>query len=331
MRYYAWLAIASTMLHVIAEWIAPAALVSQALHLLLAPAAPLLLLALCRRSWSLVLWLGPCLVAQALVCGPWLLSSRTRPPATESGFSVLSWNLNSGGNSPGDIVREIRDLAPSIVLLQEAQPVHVAPILEQLSGLYPYRRVFGKGVTSKAYLSKVEPTHVEMVSPSGSPPYLELSFSHQGHPITIASVHTSTRVAFLGRIAWDYPGLKQLAGEFAAREHAILVGDLNTTERTPVYGDLVATGLVDSFRETRNVPGFTFPVVYGPGRTALPPLFRIDYQWHTRDLVCLDSRVTKAAGSDHLGVLAVYTIHARPRPSEEPGLNSVGVTRTGQD
>jgi endonuclease/exonuclease/phosphatase (EEP) superfamily protein YafD len=56
-------------------------------------------------------------------------------------------------------------------------------------------------------------------------------------------------------------------------------------------------GLIDVWLETGEGDGFTWP--------AAEPDKRIDWVWHTADLVAVRAQVVRTQASDHLPVLAV--------------------------
>ncbi len=80
----------------------------------------------------------------------------------------------------------------------------------------------------------------------------------------------------------------------ALDEPALVLCDCNMTDMSEGYGRL-RTFLGDSFREAG----------WGPGhRFGAHPWQRIDYVWHTRDLVALSAATLTSGGSDHMPVVA---------------------------
>jgi endonuclease/exonuclease/phosphatase family metal-dependent hydrolase len=86
------------------------------------------------------------------------------------------------------------------------------------------------------------------------------------------------------------------------RPHTLLMGDLNSEPDYPEMGLIRDAGLVDSWTEAGTGNGHSWP--------AREPFERIDWVWHSPDLVALDAVTLPGTASDHLGVLV--TIDAAP-------------------
>ena len=97
---------------------------------------------------------------------------------------------------------------------------------------------------------------------------------------------------------------------------SILLGDFNMTDTYDEYAHISAAGLKDAFKASGKGRGSTLPRRVGPWKrnkwlnglirwVPLPPMFRIDYIWHSDHLRSLDCWVGKDAGSDHMPVMAV--------------------------
>jgi endonuclease/exonuclease/phosphatase (EEP) superfamily protein YafD len=85
----------------------------------------------------------------------------------------------------------------------------------------------------------------------------------------------------------------------------IIGGDFGMTEYTGIYQD-VASVASDSFRTVGRGLGGTWPVgdVEGVLPGFIPPLFRIDYIWHSSHFRATGAWLGPKLGSDHLAVLA---------------------------
>jgi endonuclease/exonuclease/phosphatase (EEP) superfamily protein YafD len=82
----------------------------------------------------------------------------------------------------------------------------------------------------------------------------------------------------------------------------LVMGDLNQTEWSSSY-PLVATELGDSFREAGWGFGHTFPSDLAWTHLDISlPLLRIDYVFHSSDLLVEEAHVGPAGGSHHLPV-----------------------------
>jgi endonuclease/exonuclease/phosphatase family metal-dependent hydrolase len=92
----------------------------------------------------------------------------------------------------------------------------------------------------------------------------------------------------------EVPVLLDLWG---GRPFTVLLGDLNAKPDWEEMRLIYDAGLIDSWLETGGGDGFTWPAV-GPDK-------RIDWIWHTGDLVAVRAEVVQTLASDHLPVLAV--------------------------
>ena len=83
----------------------------------------------------------------------------------------------------------------------------------------------------------------------------------------------------------------------------LVTGDFNQTEWSPSY-PLVTAELRDSFREAGWGFGHTFPSTLSWARWDISlPLLRIDYIFHSGELLAQDARVGPASRSQHLPVI----------------------------
>lgn len=78
---------------------------------------------------------------------------------------------------------------------------------------------------------------------------------------------------------------------------SILLGDLNATPGTEEQNLIMNSGLIDSWEEVSTETGNTAP--------AHQPSIRLDWIWHTRDLVAIEVQVISTTASDHLPVIAL--------------------------
>lgn len=77
----------------------------------------------------------------------------------------------------------------------------------------------------------------------------------------------------------------------------VLLGDLNSMPEFPEMRLIADAGFVDSWAEAGVGDGFTF--------SSDAPYERIDWIWHTPNLVALDIRIPSTTASDHLPLIAV--------------------------
>jgi endonuclease/exonuclease/phosphatase family metal-dependent hydrolase len=81
---------------------------------------------------------------------------------------------------------------------------------------------------------------------------------------------------------------------------SILLGDLNATPGAEELNMIMNSGLIDSWEEGSTGRGDTVP--------AHQPSIRLDWIWHTRDLVAIEAQVISTTSSDHLPVIALIDV-----------------------
>ena len=84
------------------------------------------------------------------------------------------------------------------------------------------------------------------------------------------------------------------------RQSSILLGDLNAESGAPEITLLEEAGLIDSWRESGSGPGLTW--------NARDPSKRIDWVWHSTDLIGNQVEVLQTLASDHLPVMVQITV-----------------------
>ena len=82
------------------------------------------------------------------------------------------------------------------------------------------------------------------------------------------------------------------------RSHAILLGDLNAVPGSAEINLFQQAGLIDAWTEAGLGNGLTIP--------STNPQARIDWIWHTSDLVVIETQTIASTASDHLPVIAVF-------------------------
>lgn len=88
-----------------------------------------------------------------------------------------------------------------------------------------------------------------------------------------------------------------LLGFWGGSPSTVLLGDLNSRPGSLEMKLLANAGFVDSWAEAGVGDGFTF--------SSEAPFERIDWIWHTPDMVTLDIRIPLTTASDHLPLIAV--------------------------
>lgn len=90
--------------------------------------------------------------------------------------------------------------------------------------------------------------------------------------------------------------IEAILTEWGGAQPAVLTGDFNARPEWRQIEELIAAGWVDAWAEAGEGEGFT--------SSALDPQHRIDYVFHTPDLVAVDAGVIRSRASDHFAVAA---------------------------
>lgn len=125
----------------------------------------------------------------------------------------------------------------------------------------------------------------------------------EGRPLRVIGAHPM-RPGYADDTARRNATLVRL-GELAAEDPAVVVlGDLNLTQFSPRWGELLESGRLADSRRGRGLMG-TWRVQV-PKLGWRPPLPRrtLDHMLHGGDLVVVDRRVGPDLGSDHLPIVA---------------------------
>jgi endonuclease/exonuclease/phosphatase (EEP) superfamily protein YafD len=90
--------------------------------------------------------------------------------------------------------------------------------------------------------------------------------------------------------------IETILTEWGGYQPSILVGDFNARPDWQQIEDLIAAGWVDVWSEIGVGDGFT--------SGAADPQYRIDYIFHTPDLIAVDGGLVQSQASDHFPVVA---------------------------
>jgi endonuclease/exonuclease/phosphatase (EEP) superfamily protein YafD len=274
----------------------------------------LLLGLLVRARLALVLVLVP-LGGFVWAYGPQFVP-RTPPAVSGPRLRVLTFNAggNAGGGQPEPLLRTLRTVDADLVALQEVPLATEDVVTAGMAGTYPY--FLGTGDT--LVLSRWP------LEARGEFRLQDAAYLAQQVAVTVGDrtlLHTNvhvTRPTYAVRwrrgvvplVRGFSPGWRDAqVDELVARLNAaagprLLTGDFNETEWSYPYERLHGA-LGDSFREAGLGFGHPYPshVRYG-GWTVSVPLVRIDYVFHSAELVALQAAVGPDGGSDHLPVVA---------------------------
>lgn len=289
---------------------------------------PLLLVApLCLLVRSRITRIGTALAIFPLV---WLWGGLFIPRAptanvADATLTVMTYNALGPQSAVEASLGMVRSEQADVVAIQElnfdlarvAQTALVAEYPYQV--LHPEGSVLGMGVLSKYPLT---PNGDQLPPPwIGSPQLLTLDWD--GRRVSLVNFHAwppqmgdgsyEELAAVLRMQARQGKAIAAYAGRKMPEGAVIAVGDANATHLSGAYRE-VAGALADSWWEVGRGLGHTWGGSKLP-ETPFGPLWiaRIDYVFHSHDLVALEARVAKHDGvSDHRGV--VVKLAARRSP-----------------
>jgi vancomycin resistance protein VanJ len=283
-----------------------------------APVPIILAIGAAARRRDLLIISGVFLLLGAYLYGSTLLPRPQPANAASPKLTVMSFNMYGFNQHPEAVVAAIRASGADVVGLQELSASAAEAIQRDLAQLYPYQAldpqpsVFGMGAISRYPLDQTgEALPGRWV---GVPQILRIDVD--GRPVTLVNAHAIP--LFVG------PDFNQAMREREAQAHTIarfatnnpgaliVTGDFNTTDLSYAYR-VITSALADSWREAGWGFGGTFPggnVSLG-GRDFSTPVWitRIDYVFHSRDMVALSSRIGPWDGySDHRPVIATLAL-----------------------
>lgn len=258
------------------------------------------------RKWKPMAGAFAMALVNALPVLLFLLPPAPAAPAGGPAFRAMLMNVNTAWGDPRAVQAAISQARPDLLVLEEINDRWLANLAPALVA-YPFRKIqprhdnFGIGLFSRHPLASARIVPFGLVD----------------IPTIFAQVQFSDRSCTLIATHPMPPGDAVLAGErnrqldWLAGEIAnlsgpvLLVGDLNATPWSPVFGRFIhKCKLTDSARGRSIHP--TWPAF-------IPPLWiPLDHLLHSPDLAVRNYAVGAAVQSDHLPVIVDFTWSAPP-------------------
>lgn len=244
-----------------------------------------------QRRWLLP-GLSALTVGVVAVIGPWLPSDAdTVAPGLAT--TVAGANVEDGSDSDSALLA----LSPDLLVVSEAPDV-ASP---ELSAAYPYREVTFGGPDIAVY-SRLPLRLLERPTPDL--PGLRVEVTGPAGPFVLYALHvprpwyTTGEGEYQATVAEHHGILRSLAARIAAETRpVVVVGDLNTTDRSRGYREILRDGeLVDAMRDSWS--SFT-----STGKWT-PLLLRIDHVLVNAGWCGDGAHRVDLSGSDHRGVVA---------------------------
>jgi vancomycin resistance protein VanJ len=265
-----------------------------------------------------LVWFGPYFLPQA-------------PPITDAPLlRIVTFNVWGDNLRLDDVEGWLRAAAADLVLMQEIPPRYANEGVSSLADLYPYQvgqstelRLYGQLTLSRYPILAAENLDME---DDGAPTQQRLVIDAEVGPVVVYNVHfhmpVREQVRFhlpvdfwpLGMAArYDDAGrnaqINRLLGHVAAETDPVIVaGDFNMSDQALMYGTVAAL-MGDSFREAGVGLGGSWPVPIAVELPNwLPPVFRLDYIWHSGHFRAVEAAVGPRLGSDHLPHVATLAL-----------------------
>lgn len=233
--------------------------------------------------------------------------------------SVATMNVGNGLAPTDKLVRVIREIRPDIVALEELNRKQAQHLSEALRNTWPHQFTFSDGYEGRGVFSQYPFRRQEELTISAGRPdaLVEVDLGDSvltmlvGHPRPPKLKGTSLEISF-----GSHRQLLRLADMAMAAWPAVLLGDFNMRPDNTIYARMRERGLLDAFAESGEGADRTFPVRMAKAtpvrgrqvRVKTPPLFRLDYIWHTPDIRSVATWVGDDTGSDHLPVVSRLAI-----------------------
>ena len=264
-----------------------------------------------RRSPPLLILISIPLAIFVLLYGRLFIPNRPKANSDES-ITVMTYNVWGERVHRGSLDASLRRFEPDIVGLQEV-PDDLARHLEgRWAERFPYQIIErGKGLLSRHPIRHYEALELGDEEAPVLAQYVELDV--RGQIIGVINVHTHTPVLIGTHPAglpigvptdlvdrwrdWEVRELTQAIEGIGGP--LIVLGDFNLTDQQLVYAS-ISESLRDVHREVGWGMGFTRTPFPGSGIA----MWRIDYVFHSPDLVAVESQFGEFGGSDHRPLIA---------------------------
>jgi endonuclease/exonuclease/phosphatase (EEP) superfamily protein YafD len=230
---------------------------------------------------------------------------------------VMTANLLETNNDARSLMAALTGERADIIAVQELSFTMATRLAREAAETHPYRVLapsdesFGLGILSRyPVLSSTAPEYG-----LGKCSCLVAGIQLEDRVVTVVNVHPlAPTIRYLSLGPLDLP-IDFESKEVEASLHSLLtklrgiqgqlllMGDLNTSDRQPLYREL---NLSDSYRTSRDF-GFTFPSegAYGPSF----PMIRLDYIFHSDGWSTRSAWTGHLYGSDHRYVVADVVLH----------------------
>lgn len=240
--------------------------------------------------------------------------------------NVATMNVGNGMAPDDRLINAIREINPDIVALEELNRRQARVLEEALRDTWPHQFTFSDGYEGRGVFSIYPFRRKQELSIATGRPDALVELEIEDNVVTVLVGHPrppKLRGRTLEIPFASHRQILRLADLALQSAPAILLGDFNMRPDNTIYARLRERGLVDAFVESGEGPERTFPVRVVRSkpfagrqvRVKTPPLFRLDYVWHTPDIRSVATWVGGDTGSDHLPVISRLAIPRAQRAS----------------
>ncbi len=243
---------------------------------------------------------------------------KAQPAPNGPMLRVVTFNV-WGGNPHLDTVETwLRQVNADLVLLQENPKSYADDGIPHLKDLYPYQlnRAWQWGNIALSRYPILTEEHFDLANDGSRPVQQRFTVGVGGRTIAIYNVHLPMPIGDRPRL----PGVQYLLQTAARYDDSarnseierviavlktepypfVVAGDFNMSDQAAIYSRLAAL-MGDTFREAGFGLGGSWPLgIVDELPSFLPPLFRIDYIWHSAHFRAIDAWQGPRLGSDHL-------------------------------
>ncbi|MCA9914831.1 MAG: endonuclease/exonuclease/phosphatase family protein, partial [Anaerolineae bacterium] len=250
-----------------------------------------------------------------LILGGWLYLPRpNRKRNTDHAhLRVIQFNARPENPQLAEDAQWLLQQNPDVIILEEIVSENHEPALDVLYAAFPHNVYIQSSIRLFSRHPILEQEQIWLEEPGEFHGRLAIRavIDMEGQPITVYGVHLTLpwqdephipiyTHRFLVNVVLRYDEtrrnqqIRDLLARVQREENPVIIaGDFNTSHTSPTYKEIAASGLLDAYAEVGQGWGMTWPAHGG----LLPPLLRIDYVWHTADLVTLRARLGAHRGS----------------------------------
>lgn len=282
------------------------------------PVIILVVLALSTRSrWALAASVSLMLIAGITYRDYWL--PRAGAAASGDTIHMVTFNFYRGNDSLEQIENWLNEQDAALVLMQEVPQEAVEPFIARMSDRYPFTssRTATGSVSANLLLSTYPILSVEdLQQPTEAHSRQRYVIGQSGSEIAVYNIDVALpvntpRIQLNGEI-FDFltgydaeardANLRVLLERIRQEPYPYIVaGDFSMSDQTGMYQELAGV-MRDSYREAGSGIGATWPVnsVENMLPQFVPPLFRVDYVWHSEHFRAIQAQLGSPLDSDHL-------------------------------